>query len=83
MFGNGQSYAQAMKNLATLLQANTTGVWTIHLRIVKANEPFKEKPHSVKCLQRDNRDHLLTPEHLHHKTSLLAKGFITVDQNPC
>ena len=33
---------------------------------------------AIKSLQRENRDYLLTLEHLHHQTNLLAKGFITV-----
>ena len=88
MFGKGQqTYAQATKKSAVSARTNTTRPRTVHLRTNDTQdlhprqiiEYLHKQNMATKCLQRENRDYLLTLEHLHHKTSLLAKGFITVD----
>ena len=90
MFGKGQqTYAQAAKKMPMGPGANTTRPRTVRLCIGEAQDLHpkqiidylqQQQKMQTKCLQRDNRDFLLTLEHLHHKTSLLVKGFIMVEK---
>ena len=90
MFGKGQqTYVQAAKNTLMGPRANTTRPRTMHLCIGEAQDLHpkqiidylqQQQKMQTKCLQRDNRDFLLTLEHFHQKTSLLAKGFIVVEK---
>ena len=89
MFRRGAaSYAQATENGATGRQAKSTRPRTVRLRTgdVKDLHPnqiidsLKQQHMEVKCLQRDNRDHLLTLAHLHQKTFLLEKGYLMVGE---
>ena len=90
MFGKGQqTYAQATKKMATRPCTTSTCPWTMCLRAGDFQdlyprqiiEDFQQQVMPIKCLQRDNKDYLLTLEHLHHKTNLLVKGFITIDKH--
>ena len=80
---------QAAKKTPMGPRANTTRPRTVCLRIGEAQDLHpkqiidylqQQQKMQTKCLQRDNRDFLLTLEHLHHKASLLAKGFIVVEK---
>ena len=91
MFEKGQqTYAQATKKTGTRPHTTSTHPQTVRLRTGdfqdlhprQTIEYFQKQIMPIKCLQRDNKDYLLTLEHLHHKTTLLAKDkIITVDKH--